>query len=760
MNRLWFVGPRVIGWLVVIAWVFPAVSFGAITVDGLLDESEWADAIVYQDFVTVEPLTGDTAKYATEVRMITTQDGIFVGFTNYQPASVPRVNRRFARDAQIDGDRNIVSFDFDGNAEAGYDFTVSSANSRQDGILGPASYSGDWDGDWYSQTSSNEEYWYSEIHIPWTVAPMSDAGDRAKDMAVWFSRVVYGESLRFAFPNAHFSRNTFMEDWHPIKVDQVKTSTLNWFPYASYSKALKSNDSDNSGLNGGLDVVWRPSSSTQVTAAINPDFGQVESDDLVVNFSAFETYVDEKRPFFTENQSLFDSAHWEDQLLYSRRIGGGAASGAGELVDIDLAVKLTHFGKSLDMGLFVVSEDKSDGSFGGDFLSSRIQRKVDALAIGHSLTYIERSELAREATVQAVDMNWYAGGGAIFRGQVLYSDIQQQTRRANGQIAEDSQDFASWLSLDYSPSDEWNNELYMAHYGDQFDMNDMGFMKRNDFNEFHVSSRQNRLSYDESSGLLSSYRSIEYNYLENNAGDGLGAWIGLEYAWTFRSTRGLKVALGSMSSGWDDRISRGHGLYARPRQFEGSIGYLSARGDDYVYRITGGVNNDGTKKLSSFIDFRQTKYLTQTVTIGSELGYEHLQEWLIWDADVEQLGLYQAESFYADVRLDWYPSSRQEVRLKFQWSGIDATVLGGYQLGSSGKLISSVAPSSDFSVSDTSMQLRYRFELAPLSDIFVVYSRGGTFDTASGDEGAKTLLSEGWRGLQVESLILKIRYRI
>ena len=70
MNRLRFVGPGVIAWLVVIAWVFPAVSFGAITVDGLLDEPEWADAIVYQDLVTVEPLTGDTVKYATEVRMM------------------------------------------------------------------------------------------------------------------------------------------------------------------------------------------------------------------------------------------------------------------------------------------------------------------------------------------------------------------------------------------------------------------------------------------------------------------------------------------------------------------------------------------------------------------------------------------------------------------------------------------------------------------------------------------------------------------
>jgi hypothetical protein len=86
--------------------------------------------------------------------------------------------------------------------------------------------------------------------------------------------------------------------------------------------------------------------------------------------------------------------------------------------------------------------------------------------------------------------------------------------------------------------------------------------------------------------------------------------------------------------------------------------------------------------------------------------------------------------------------------------------LDGYQLDNSGKLISSGTPSSNFSVSDTAMQLRYRFELAPLSDIFLVYSRGGAFGTESGDEGPKTLLSAGWQGLQVESLILKIRYRM
>ena len=202
----------------------------SISIDGVLDEPEWDNATVYTEFVTVEPLTVEPAKYSTEVRMITNEKGIFIGFTNYQPASVKRVNRQFARDAEIKADRNVVSIDFDGTALAGYDFTVGSANSQQDGIVTPGDYSADWDGTWYSQTSAKGDYWYSEIHIPWAVAPMTNTGEGRKNIAVWFSRVVYNESLRFAFPNAYFSRTTFMEDWHPIKVDQVKTSTLNWFP--------------------------------------------------------------------------------------------------------------------------------------------------------------------------------------------------------------------------------------------------------------------------------------------------------------------------------------------------------------------------------------------------------------------------------------------------------------------------------------------------------------------------------------------------
>jgi hypothetical protein len=62
-------------------------------------------------------------------------------------------------------------------------------------------------------------------------------------------------------------------------------------------------------------------------------------------------------------------------------------------------------------------------------------------------------------------------------------------------------------------------------------------------------------------------------------------------------------------------------------------------------------------------------------------------------------------------------------------------------------------------LSDTAFQIRYRYQLAPLSDVFLVYSRGGFYGTQTGDEGAGTLFENGWRGVNVESVIFKVRYR-
>jgi hypothetical protein len=100
----------------------------------------------------------------------------------------------------------------------------------------------------------------------------------------------------------------------------------------------------------------------QLTATINPDFGQVESDNLVVNFSANETFFSDKRPFFTENQGIFEFGTPSDfsQLLYTRRVGGTADDGSGA-GDITAAVKLNGNLGAYKYGVFVADEADDAG---------------------------------------------------------------------------------------------------------------------------------------------------------------------------------------------------------------------------------------------------------------------------------------------------------------------------------------------------------------------------------------------------------------
>ena len=68
-----------------------------------------------------------------------------------------------------------------------------------------------------------------------------------------------------------------------------------------------------------LDLQFRISTNSKLTFTINPDFGQVESDPADVNLTAYDTYIQEKRPFFLQDTDIFNTPI---EIFYSRRIGG------------------------------------------------------------------------------------------------------------------------------------------------------------------------------------------------------------------------------------------------------------------------------------------------------------------------------------------------------------------------------------------------------------------------------------------------------
>ena len=103
-------------------------------------------------------------------------------------------------------------------------------------------------------------------------------------------------------------------------------------------------------------------------------------------------------------------------------------------------------------------------------------------------------------------------------------------------------------------------------------------------------------------------------------------------------------------------------------------------------------------------------------------------------------------------------ADNQELRLRFQWVSVTGDNGQVLALGSDGELRSSAIAVDNFARPTTRFQIRYCYELAPLSNIYLVYSRGGFLSSSQGDDSWQ-LFSQGWRNRTAESLVAKIRHR-
>ena len=213
-----------------------------------------------------------------------------------------------------------VSIDFDGDGLTGYGFSVSAGGSITDTIYRNENQGNtDWDADWESATFVDEEAWFAEVFIPWTVAPMKAVTGPTRTINVAFWRMVISEGRANTSIPGNPRQEKFLSLLHPLNFTNHNPTKVDFFPYVNATQDRVKDEVD---TKTGMEVFWKIDAGKQLNIAINPDFGQVESDELVVNFSSSETFYSDKRPFFSENHSLFDVK--SDEIFYiinTRRIG-------------------------------------------------------------------------------------------------------------------------------------------------------------------------------------------------------------------------------------------------------------------------------------------------------------------------------------------------------------------------------------------------------------------------------------------------------
>jgi len=311
---------------------------GTPNIDGRLDDLVWQTAEVITGFTQVRPNDGTDPTERTEVRIVYDRDAIYVGARCYDSEPDAILATLSRRDQHGPSDLFNVMIDSYHDHRTTFEFQANPAGVRTDYLASNDNSHGDmsWDPVWELKSSVDSLGWVAEMRIPFSQIRFPDAEEQ--QWGINFSRFVFrkNELVRWSWaPNTETGYASLFGHLHGLR-DVPAPRGLEILPYtvtkSEFTEGADPSNPFNDGsaydITGGFDLKYGVTSELTLDATVNPDFGQVEADPAVVNLSAFETFFDERRPFFVEGSNLFEFGAGSGgfvfgapQLFYSRRIG-------------------------------------------------------------------------------------------------------------------------------------------------------------------------------------------------------------------------------------------------------------------------------------------------------------------------------------------------------------------------------------------------------------------------------------------------------
>lgn len=300
-------------------------------IDGKLDDAAWQSAPVASLDVTFLPEFGKTPSRRTEVKVVYDNEAIYVGALMYDPEP-DKVNRQLSeRDGWSNADEFVVGFDTYNDDINGYRFTVTASGVQKDQRISLNS-SGDmsWDAVWESDVFYTPDGWSCELKIPYSAIRFPSKP--VQDWGLQFNRSINSTGELITWSPVDPKIFGVINQWgsYTGMTDVTPPLRLSFMPYLNAGYQWSPQDTEPvsySGetiLNGGLDVKYGINESFTIDATLVPNFGEVQSDNVVLNLSPFEQQFNERRPFFTEGVEIFNQTFnfLSDRMFYSRRIGG------------------------------------------------------------------------------------------------------------------------------------------------------------------------------------------------------------------------------------------------------------------------------------------------------------------------------------------------------------------------------------------------------------------------------------------------------
>ena len=306
-----------------------------LTIDGRADEAVWQSAPRTSQFRQFEPHPDGEPSFRTEFQVAYDTRNLYVYVRAYDPHPDSIMQALTRRDVRGPSDQIKVLVDAYHDRRSGFEFAVNPAGVKRDfAVSNDDDEDGTWNGVWDVATVVDSLGWAAEFRIPLSQLRFPAGARHTFGFGVWRDIERYAE--RVSWPLYAITRNGMMSQLGELEglTGLGAGHRLELTPYAvtkNVSRATATGDFDHvQQLTLGGDLKYGITPNITLDATINPDFGQVESDPAVLNLSAFETFLAERRPFFSEGTGFYRFAlncyivvdcSTNEGLFYSRRIG-------------------------------------------------------------------------------------------------------------------------------------------------------------------------------------------------------------------------------------------------------------------------------------------------------------------------------------------------------------------------------------------------------------------------------------------------------
>ncbi|MCP4150786.1 MAG: carbohydrate binding family 9 domain-containing protein [bacterium] len=305
-------------------------------IDGDLNDDAWDNAEWGGDFIQKVPDEGKSSTQKTGFKILYDNKNLYIAVRAYDNEP-DKIVRRISRRDNLDGDWVAVDIDSYHDLSTAFGFKVNAAGVKGDEIItdNGSNRNANWDPVWIAKTAVDSKGWSAEMCIPLDQLRFADVPEhvwglqlsrklfRSEEQSNWqhIPRNAPGQVHLFGelrgLSNIKPKRKIGLIPYTVAKAERFEKELDNPFATGSLN-----------GITGGLDGKFNLSSDLTIDFTINPDFGQVEADPSEVNLTAFETFFQEKRPFFIEGKNIInfrlmvgDGTYSSDNLFYTRRIG-------------------------------------------------------------------------------------------------------------------------------------------------------------------------------------------------------------------------------------------------------------------------------------------------------------------------------------------------------------------------------------------------------------------------------------------------------